>query len=215
MTYIRSKIDHNLIIDIDDEYNKLMDNINEPNIYILEHELLKGKPHIPIFSFMISYGDKFYHPNFICALLNDLFGIQSRPGCSCAPDYGQLLLKKNFDNFELFKNFVIEGNEIFKPGYTRLNLPYFYPKFIIEYIIKAIKFICQHAQLFIGLYNYDIKSGKFFYYDNKKLPEITKISTVFKFENNLEKTEIDLFKPIPLLAFILVLFALSKDALKT
>ena len=75
MTFIRSKIDHNLIIDIDDEYNKLMDNIDEPNIYILENELLNGKPHIPVFSFMISYGDKFYHPNYICALLNDLFGI--------------------------------------------------------------------------------------------------------------------------------------------
>ncbi len=59
MTYIRSKIDHNLIIDIDDEYNQLMDNINEPNIYILENELLKGKPYIPVFSFLISYGDKF------------------------------------------------------------------------------------------------------------------------------------------------------------
>ena len=194
MTFIRSKIDHNLIIDIDDEYNKLMDNIDEPNIYILENELLNGKPHIPVFSFMISYGDKFYHPNYICALLNDLFGIQSRPGCSCAPDYGQLLLKKKFDNFEQFKDFILEGNEIFKPGYTRLNLPYFYPKYVIEYIIKAIKFICQHAQLFIGLYNYDIKSGKFFFYDTKKLPQITKISTMFKFENDYENNNTDIFK---------------------
>ena len=59
MTYIRSKIDHNLIIDIDEEYNKTIENINEPNIYILENELLKGKPYIPVFSFLISYGDKF------------------------------------------------------------------------------------------------------------------------------------------------------------
>ena len=184
MTYIRSKIDHNLIIDIDEEYNKLMDNIDEPNIYILENELLKGKPHIPVFSFMISYGDKFYHPNYICALLNDLFGIQSRPGCSCAPDYGQLLLKNKFDNFAQIKKFVVEGNEIFKPGYTRLNLPYFYPRFIIEYIIKAIIFICVNAQLLIGLYNYDIKSGKFYFYDDKKRPQITKISEKFNFENN-------------------------------
>ena len=51
MTYIRSKIDHNLIIDIDEEYNKTIENINEPNIYILENELLKGKPYIPVFFF--------------------------------------------------------------------------------------------------------------------------------------------------------------------
>ena len=181
MTLFRSKIDHNLIIDIDESYNKLMEDINEPNIYILENDLLKGKCHIPVFSFMISYGGKFYHPNYICALLNDLFGIQSRPGCSCAPDYGQLLLKKNkFEDFNMFKNFVVEGNEIFKPGYTRLNLPYFYPKYVIEYIIKAIQFICQQAHLFIGLYNYDIKTGKFFYFNQEKSPKITKISNIFE-----------------------------------
>ena len=191
MTFIRSQIDHNLIVDIDEEYNKLMENINEPNIYILGNDELKGKAHIPVFSFVVSYGDKFYHPNYICALLNDLFGIQSRPGCSCAPDYGQLLLKKKIEGFDLFKKFIVEGNEIFRPGYTRLNLPYFYPKFIIEYIVRAIKFVCKHAQLFIGLYNYDIKSGKFFYYDTKKAPKITKISTMFNFDNNFDDNEIN------------------------
>ena len=50
--------------------------------------------------------------------------------------------------------------------------------------------ICQY-QLFVGLYNYDIKSGKFFFYNDKKLPEITKIATMFKFEN----IEIDNFQP--------------------
>ena len=57
-----------------------------PNLYILHGDILKIKPHIPVFSFMISFGDKFLHPNYVCALLNDLFGIQSRPGCSCAPN---------------------------------------------------------------------------------------------------------------------------------
>ena len=79
-------------------------------------------------------------------------------------------LKINLIILRKIKKFVVEGNEIFKPGYTRLNLPYFYPKFIIEYIKKAIKFICVNEQLFIGLYNYDIKSGKFFFYDYKKRP---------------------------------------------
>ena len=35
-------------------------------------------------------------------------------GCSCVPDYGQLLLKNKFDNFDQIKKFVVEGNEIFK-----------------------------------------------------------------------------------------------------
>ena len=194
LTYIQSKINHNLIIDINDEFNQLMNNINEPNIYIFENELLKDKSHIPFFSFMISYGDKFYHPNFICALLNDIFGIQTHFGSSSAPDYEQLLFKEKFADFEKFKICFIEGNNIFKPGYTSLNLPYFYPKFVIEYIIKAIKFICKNANLFLGLYNYDIKTGKFSIYNKNKFSEIIKISTMFKFENEIKDKEINFFE---------------------
>lgn len=29
----------------------------------------------------------FYHYNFICTLLNDLFGIQTRGGCMCSGPY--------------------------------------------------------------------------------------------------------------------------------
>ena len=58
---------------------------------------------------MISYGDKFFHPNFICALLNDLFSIQSRLGYSCAPEYGEfLLLKKKLIILNYLKNLLLE-----------------------------------------------------------------------------------------------------------
>ncbi len=193
LIYIKSKINHNLIIDINDEYNQLMNNINEGNLYIFENKLLKNKSHIPIFSFMISYADKFYHPNYICALLNDIFGIQTHFGSYCVPDYEQLLFKNKFKNFEEFKNCFFEGYDIFKPGYTSINLPFFYPKFVIEYIIKAIKFICNNANLFLGLYNYDIKSGKFFIYNKNKFSEITKISTI-KFENEVKDEEFNILK---------------------
>jgi selenocysteine lyase/cysteine desulfurase len=44
---------------------------------------------LPIFAFLIfapALG-KYLHHNFICSLLNDLFGIQVRSGCSCAGPY--------------------------------------------------------------------------------------------------------------------------------
>ena len=122
---IRQKIPHSFIIKRDEYYNKLfikeLENIF--NLYILDHKVLRNKSHIPVYSFMISYGEKFFHPNFVCAVLNDFFGIQSRPGCSCSPTYGQLLLgfDKDPSNFVLFKTIIYEGNELFKPGYTRLK----------------------------------------------------------------------------------------------
>lgn len=48
---------------------------------------------LPIFSFLIHHPDSglFLHHNFVCVLLNDLFGIQARGGCACAGPYGQVL----------------------------------------------------------------------------------------------------------------------------
>ena len=163
---IRQEISHDHIILRDKFYSELFlkELKNIPNLYILHSNLLNDKPHIPIFSFMISFDKKYLHPNYICSLLNDLFGIQSRPGCSCAPNYGRKLLGFDKDDglFELLEYVIREGNEIFKPGYLRLNLPYFYPEYVIRYIIDAIKFICKHGYKFLGLYYYDINSGRFY-----------------------------------------------------
>src|SRR5208337_2281094 len=47
---------------------------------------------LPIFSFNVRVGSSWLHPRFVTTLLNDLFGIQSRAGCSCAAPYGHRML---------------------------------------------------------------------------------------------------------------------------
>ena len=140
---IRQKIPHDFIIKKDEHYIKLFLKELEdiPNIYILHNNFLRNRIHIPVFAFMISYDQKFLHPNYICALLNDFFGIQSRPGCSCAPNYGRFLLgfDKDKTSISILQGAINEGIEIFKPGYLRLNLPYFYPEYVIKYIINKMK----------------------------------------------------------------------------
>jgi selenocysteine lyase/cysteine desulfurase len=49
---------------------------------------------VGIVSFNILYGNGnaegcglYLHYNFVCALLNDLFGVQARGGCACAGGY--------------------------------------------------------------------------------------------------------------------------------
>lgn len=58
--------------------------LNIRNLALLGHpkdsiqgDASHGK-YLPIFSFLIHHGRRFLHFNFVCALLNDLFGIQSR-----------------------------------------------------------------------------------------------------------------------------------------
>lgn len=48
---------------------------------------------LPIFSFMVRHPrGTFLHHNFVCAVLNDVFGIQARGGCACAGPFAQDLL---------------------------------------------------------------------------------------------------------------------------
>ncbi len=47
---------------------------------------------LSIVSFTVRHAGRYLHHNLVVALLNDLFGIQSRGGCSCAGPYGHRLL---------------------------------------------------------------------------------------------------------------------------
>ena len=165
---LRERIDHLFILKKEQEinekvYNKLKRNHQYvKNIHILS-DIPISNPHIPIFSFLISFNKKFFHPNYISALLNDIFGIQSRPGCSCASTYGQYLLGINDSDLKNIEQITCTGKEIFRPGYTRLNLPYFYPDYVIDYILDAIIYIAEHAYKFLPLYAFKIESGRFYH----------------------------------------------------
>lgn len=63
-----------------------------PKLLEIENLFLLGNnnlPKVPIFSFVIrtKFG-KILPPKFVTTLLNDMFGIQTRSGCSCAALYG-------------------------------------------------------------------------------------------------------------------------------
>ena len=49
-------------------------------------------PRLPVFSFLVRHQDsgRYLHHNFVCAVLNDVFGVQARGGCSCAGPYTQV-----------------------------------------------------------------------------------------------------------------------------
>ena len=165
---LRERIEHDFILkrekEINDKvYNKLIRyNKYKNNIHILS-DMKSTTPHIPIFSFLISFNQKFFHHNYISALLNDIFGIQSRPGCSCASTYGQYLLGINDSDLKNIEQITCTGKEIFRPGYTRLNLPYFYPDYVIDYILDSIIFLAEHAHKFLPLYAFKIESGRFYH----------------------------------------------------
>ncbi len=179
---LRERIEHEYILKLDKEINNkiYMKLSNIDNLHFLS-DFNINEPHIPIYSFLISFRGKFFHPNFISALLNDIFGIQSRPGCSCASIYGQKLLGISDEDLKKLEFLTCTGKEIFRPGYTRMNFPYFYPDYLIDYLIYSIEYIAKNAYKFLSLYAFKIESGRFYH---RNEDEKKKWLNDIKFEND-------------------------------
>ena len=69
---------------------------------------------ILIFSFLIKHPQSglFLHYNFVVALLNDLFGIQTRGGCACAGPFMQQLLGLSRDLVRRYEAVLVEDSRL-------------------------------------------------------------------------------------------------------
>jgi hypothetical protein len=101
----------------------------------------------------------YLHHKFATALLNDLFGIQSRAGCSCAGPYGHRLLGIDIETSERYRNVVQEGYCGMKPGWCRVGLHWVMDDAEANYVIDAVHFIANHGFRFLSLYDFDLSTG--------------------------------------------------------
>ncbi|MCH7830050.1 MAG: aminotransferase class V-fold PLP-dependent enzyme [Proteobacteria bacterium] len=115
---------------------------------------------VGIVSFNIKNATGSYlHHKFVTALLNDLFGIQSRAGCSCAGPYGHRLLNIDHDTSERYRDVVQHGYCGIKPGWCRVGLHWVMDDAEADYVIDAVLFVARHGHLFLALYDFDLCSG--------------------------------------------------------
>jgi len=115
---------------------------------------------VGIISFNVRTPDgKYLHHKFATALLNDLFGIQSRAGCSCAGPYGHRLLGIDDATSERYRHAVQGGYCGIKPGWCRIGLHWVMDDAEVDYVIDAVIFIARHGHEFLGLYDFDLCTG--------------------------------------------------------
>ncbi len=144
------------------------------NIYILGPKGQKDR--LSIFSFNIKYKEGYLHPRFVTKLLNDLFGIQARAGCSCAGPYGHQLLRIDPILSEKYRGIIGTGLEVMKPGWVRVNFHYLFEKATtLEFVFEAIEFIGQYGYLFLQDYDVQINSGKW-EHKNKEMVQLKNLS---------------------------------------
>ncbi|XP_067663197.1 uncharacterized protein [Haliotis asinina] len=135
-------------------------------------------PRLPIFSFLVynPTTGRFLHHNFVSTILNDVFGIQARGGCACAGPYAMDLLGLEEGSAETIEKLLVEDSrldrthlrryreyshrEILRPGFTRLNLPYFMDDACLEFVLEAVKMVADHAWKLLPQYIFNPETGE-------------------------------------------------------
>ena len=115
---------------------------------------------------------RYLHHNFVVALLNDLFGIQSRGGCSCAGPYGHRLLGIDLDLSHEFEREIATGCEGIKPGWIRVNFNYFITEQVFDYVVRAVELVAAHGWRLLDDYRFDVTTGLWRHVDGPADPPL-------------------------------------------
>ncbi|RBP51141.1 aminotransferase class V-fold PLP-dependent enzyme [Arenicella xantha] len=126
---------------------------------------------LSIVSFTVSHQQRQLHYGFLVAVLNDLFGIQSRGGCSCAGPYAHHLLDLSMSHSKEIESQLVAGQKILRPGWVRLNFNYFIDETTFNYIVSAVELVADHAWRLLPFYVYDSERGLWNYQgQTRRLP---------------------------------------------
>ncbi|GFO25655.1 tRNA 2-thiocytidine biosynthesis protein ttca [Plakobranchus ocellatus] len=133
---------------------------------------------LPIFSFLVLHKQTcmFLHHNFVAAILNDVFGIQARGGCACAGPYAMDLLGLDEEKAKAIEELIAEDSrldrthlrrigeyshrEILRPGFVRLNLPYFMDEACLQFVLEAVRMTAEHGWKLLPQYLFNPETAE-------------------------------------------------------
>jgi len=156
---LKQAVGHDVIRSHEEDYLRraLSAWAQEPSIEILGN--LEAE-RLSIVSFVVrAPSGRYLHHNFVVSLLNDLFGIQSRGGCSCAGPYGRRLLGIDLDRSHEFDREIAHGCESIKPGWVRVNFNYFISEAVFSYIVEAVRLVAKNGWRLLGDYRFEPAMG--------------------------------------------------------
>lgn len=119
---------------------------------------------LPVFSFYLED----IHYNLVVKLLSDKYGIQTRGGCACAGTYGHYLLQVSYDKSHEITEKINSGDLSEKPGWIRMSLHPTMTDNELDYIINAIREICDKQKNWKKDYLYNKKDNEFIHKDESE-----------------------------------------------
>ena len=135
---------------------RLLGNLEAPRLAVISFEVLAGKRRL--------------HPRFVTRLLNDLFGIQGRAGCSCAGPYGHALLGIDEELSRDVLGAIEAGFDAVRPGWSRISFHYAITDETFAYLLDAVEFVAEHGARFVRLYDIDWRTGAWTHPDDRTPP---------------------------------------------
>ncbi|MGJ3230940.1 MAG: aminotransferase class V-fold PLP-dependent enzyme [Oceanicaulis sp.] len=99
------------------------------------------------------------HPKLAARLLNDLYGIQARAGCSCAGPYGHHILGLTPEQTEAHRAAVLDGYAGLRPGWVRVSLHWSMSEAERDYLIQAMVQLARFGDRFAALYRFCPRTG--------------------------------------------------------
>ncbi len=132
---------------------------DHPNIRILGND---RKNRLPIFAFQVTdpNGNQ-VHPQLFTRMLSDVYGIQARGGCACAGPYAHRLLDIDEPHSETLRAAIRNGQEMEKPGWTRLNFSYLMSDATADFILASVLDLADRASDLAKHYQADPATARF------------------------------------------------------
>eukprot|EP00892_Ulva_mutabilis_P009613 jgi/Ulvmu1/7023/UM033_0082.1 len=109
------------------------------------------------------------HPQYVAAVLSDVFGVQARAGCACAGPYGQVLLQRQLvsqcgctgEDLQAVDRQAAAGDAWVKPGWVRVYFSFLMSTAEVDYIIRAVQEAARHGHKLLPSYILDVSTGTF------------------------------------------------------
>ena len=74
----------------------------------------------------------------------------------CSAIYGQKILGIELDLSRAYKEALVNGTEMLRMGFTRLNFNYFWNQKDVDYVLNALEFICHYGWMLLPHYKFDV-----------------------------------------------------------
>ena len=156
---------------------------------------------LSILSFVVRRpSGRYLHHNAVVAMLNDLFGIQARGGCSCAGPYGHRLLGIDIERSHEFEREITHGCEGIKPGWVRVNFNYFIDESVFQYVVRAVEFVARFGHRFLVDYRFDVVSGLWCHREGPADPPLRLCDVTYDARGVLSYPTLDTHAPVGVLA---------------